>query len=226
MRLGQPLTTQHYQVLGRGKRVYYWVGRAVGSDDVSGYRPNDEIDDVRWVPVEEATELLTYDRDRVTLDEASGQRRKTRVIVLLRHAKSRSRKAWRGDDRERPLLQLGAHQAERLVPVLAAYDVTRVLSSPSRRCVQTVESYAQTTGWELETRRRLSEEGATAKGLAKVAEEALAETRSVVLCTHRPVLPDLAAALGVPDPQLEPGEMVVLHLRKQKVVCVEDLRVQ
>ena len=41
---------------------------------------------------------------------------KTRTLVVLRHSQARSRKAWRSDDRMRPLLATGKHQAERLVP--------------------------------------------------------------------------------------------------------------
>lgn len=223
VRLGLPLTSQRYLVGSHAKTVFYWAGRAVDDDDVSGYLPNDEIDGVRWVEADEAAGLLTYAHDRATLAEALPRRRKTRAVVILRHGRSRSRRAWRGDDRERPLLQLGQRQAERLVPVLAAYDVTRVLSSTSLRCVQTVEPYVRTTGWELETRRRLSEEDDSTRGAARVVEEVLAETRSVVVCTHRPVLPELADALGVADPKLEPGEMLVVHLRKNKVCGTEQI---
>ncbi|CAN5569648.1 NUDIX hydrolase [soil metagenome] len=224
VRLGPPLTTQHYKVATGGKQVSYWTGRAVGSDDVSGYLANAEIDDVRWVGAGEAADLLSYQRDRETLVEALGRRRRTRAVIVLRHARSRSRRAWRHDDRERPLLQLGQGQAERLVPLLAAYDVTRILSSTSLRCRQTVEPFAFTTGWELETRHRLSEEDVSSKGLARVADEVLSETRGVVVCTHRPVLPALADALGVPDPHLEPAELLVLHVRKRKVVATEHVR--
>ena len=73
-------------------------------------------------------------------------RRRTHPLVVLRHAEARSRKTWRKDDRLRPLLRAGQRQAERLVPVLAAYDATRVVSSSSTRCVETVAPYAETTG--------------------------------------------------------------------------------
>jgi 8-oxo-dGTP diphosphatase len=42
-----------------------------------------------------------------------------------------------------------------------------------------------------------------------------------VLCTHRPVLPEVLAALGVTEEPLAPGEMVVCHHRKGRVVAVE-----
>jgi len=108
-----------------------------------------------------------------------------------------------------------------LVPLLAAYDVTRVLSSNSLRCVQTLEPFVRTTGWELETSRRLAEEDATSKGLARIVDEALSDERGVVLCTHRPVLPGVFDAFGLDDPGLEPGEMFVIHVRKGKIVTSE-----
>lgn len=235
VRLGPALAAQRYPLGGhperagapghpgtqRSKTVFYWAGRAVGDDDVSGYRPNAEVDAVEWVDAEEAAERLTYPHDRTTLAEALKRRRKTRAVILLRHGKARSRRAWRQDDRERPLLKPGQLQAERLVPLLAAYGVTRVISSTSTRCLQTVEPFSATTGWELEQRRRLSEEDVSSKGLARVVDEVLGDTRSTVVCTHRPVLPALCDALGVEHPGLELGEMLVLHLRKNKVAGIE-----
>ena len=81
---------------GRWKAVDYWTARVVGSDDVSRYRPNDEIDAVEWVPWKDAQQRLTYSYDRETLAEARPLRQRTRALVVLRHAKARSRKA-RGD---------------------------------------------------------------------------------------------------------------------------------
>ncbi|WP_134766770.1 NUDIX hydrolase [Nocardioides sp. 1609] len=221
VRLGVPLGDQHYPVVAGRKTVYYWTGRVVGDDDVSGYRPNAEIDDVRWVHADEAAELLTYDHDRVTLAEAVRHRRATRAVVVLRHAKARARRSWRGDDRVRPLLVLGEHQAERLVPLLAAYGVTRVVSSPSTRCVQTVDPYVLTTGWDLERSPWLAEEDAVAAGVAEVVADVLHDDRPTVLCTHRPVLPEVLEALGVRADPLETAELLVLHVRKGRVVGSE-----
>ena len=225
VRLCLPLGAQHYLVGSprgpRGKTVSYWTGRVVGNDDVSGYRPNDEIDGVRWVDAEDAVSLLSYDHDRTTLAEALKNRRRTRAVLVLRHGQARSRHAWRRDDRERPLVVAGERQAERLVPLLAAYGVTRVISSTSLRCVQTVEPYVHTTGWELETRRRLTEEDFTPKAVARLAEEVLDDDRCTVVCTHRPVLPDVIEGLGAPDPGLSPAEVLVVHLRKGRVAGTE-----
>ena len=43
----------------------------------------------------------------------------------------------------------------------------------------------------------------------------------LVLCSHRPVLPAVFDALGLEDPQLEPGALLVAHLRKGAVVATE-----
>ena len=228
VRLGPPLEGQRYPVNGgRTKAVSYWTGRVVGSDDVDGYRPNDEIDRVAWVPYDEALELLSYDRDRDTLREAHRVRRRTHAFVVLRHGDARSRKSWRRqDDRLRPLLQAGRHQAQRAVPVLAAYDVTRIVSSSSTRCVETVAPYADTTGWKLELEDGLSEEDATDASVLAVVDELVAADEGAVLCSHRPVLPTVFDALGVADPKLEAGSLFVAHIRKGSVVASEVHRIR
>lgn len=225
VRLGPPLASQRYSTGRRMKTVHYWTGRAVADDDVSTYRPNDEIDEVRWVPLAEAPDVLSYDYDRATLEQARAVRRKTHAIVVLRHAAARSRHAWRGDDRERPLLRTGEVQSDHLVPLLAAYDAGVVVSSTSTRCVQTLQPYVETTGYSLDTRRRLSEEDATPDTVEKIVEELLDGGLGAVLCTHRPVLPLVFDALGLRTiqrgPELAPAEMLVVHVRKGHVVAVE-----
>ncbi len=228
VRLGPPLPAQRYSRGRRMKTVRYWTARVVGDDDVSFYRPNDEIDDVAWVGLDKASELLTYPMDRELLADAMRVRRKSRALVVVRHGSARSRSAWRGDDLMRPLVKPGTEQAARLVPMLAAYDVTRVVSSPALRCVQTVTPYVETTGWELETKRKLSEERATPEGVATVVGNLLDAKTGAALCSHRPVLPLVYDALGLRPTQrgedLEPGEMLVAHVRKGAVIAVERHR--
>ena len=225
VRLGPVLSSQRYRMAsGRMKSVAYWTGRAIGSDDVSGYRANDEIDRVEWVPRVAAMQRLTYAYDRDTLAEARPLRRRTRALVVLRHGRARSRSAWRRDDRERPLVQLGQRQAQALVPLLAAFDVTAVHTSSSTRCVQTVTPYADATGWPLVRHDGLSEEDATADGVVELVDELLDAKESTVLCTHRPVLPTVMDALGVTETRLDPGCLLVVHHRKRRVVATEVVR--
>ena len=223
VRLGPPLPGQRYLLAnGRTKAVSYWTARVIGHDDVSRYAVNSEIDEVDWVAWDKARDLLTYEHDRETLDDARPLRRRTRALVVLRHGHARSRRAWRDDDRRRPLLKPGDAQAQRLVPLLAGFDVTAVHTSSSTRCVDTVAPYAHTTGWPLVTHDGLSEEDATVESVVDLVDDLLEEREGAVICTHRPVLPTVLDALGVPgDVRLEPGEMLVVHHRKGRIVATE-----
>ena len=222
VRLTRPLADQQYRAAGRPKTVRYWTGRAVGSDDVSGYLVNHEIDDLRWVRAEDAARMLTYERDRATLAEAMRVRARTTAVVVLRHAEARSRKAWRGDDRERPLLERGHDTAQRLVPLLAAYDVTRVVTSSSARCVQTVAPFAETGGLGRRDPAPALGGGRRRRRSRRAGRPTCSRTgRGTVVCSHRPVLPLVFDALGLADPGLAPGEMAVAHVRKGRVGVVD-----
>lgn len=221
VRLGVPLSDQTYQAQRRTKRVAYWVARVVAGD-VGDYQPNQEIDDLAWVPVKQAPEHLTYDRDRDTLAEAVELRRATQTVLVLRHGKSRARKGWTHDDRLRPLLVDGVEQAGDLVPVIGAYDITRVVSSSSTRCVQTVTPYAAGRQVPLELTHGLSEEDGTDTGIRQILEEVLAAGHRTLVCVHRPLLSAVLATLGVADTRLEPGGFVVVHHRDGEAVAIES----
>ena len=222
VRLGPALAPQRYRMAnGRWKSVDYWTARVIGDDDVSGYRVNDEIDAVEWVEWSAATRRLTYPHDRDTLAEARPLRRRTHAVVVLRHGKARSRGAWHRDDRLRPLVQLGEAQAQRLVPLLAAFDVTSAHTSSSVRCVQTVTPYVDTTGWPTKLYDELSEEGASVEAVVELVDALLDAGESAVVCTHRPVLPTVLDALQLPDTTLETGSMLVVHHRKGRIVATE-----
>ena len=63
-------------------------------------------------------------------------------LLLVRHGSAGSRSEWEGDDRDRGLDERGVDQARRLVQELADLPIDRILTSPYRRCVQTVEPLA------------------------------------------------------------------------------------
>ena len=49
----------------RPKIVRYWLMEL--ADDPGEFEPNDEVDQIRWVPLREAAQALTYPRDRDVL---------------------------------------------------------------------------------------------------------------------------------------------------------------
>jgi 8-oxo-dGTP diphosphatase len=222
IRLGRPLPRQLYLVSGgRAKHVHYWTGLAMGDTDVSAYAANSEIDQVAWVGFDKARKLLTYADDVALLDLVERHPRRTSALVVLRHARAEKRASWDGPDGERPLMPEGSSHAQELVPVLSAYGVTRVLTSPSKRCRDTVGPYADDQVLPLEEVPGVDEEGFTADSVNETVAMLLAQKESAVLCSHRPVLPEILAALGVAEEPLALGEMVVCHHRKGRIVATE-----
>ena len=103
-----------------------------------------------------------------------------------------------------------------------AYDIGRVITSTSVRCVQSVAPYAGLAGVAPAQMRLLSEEGAEAGSVSALAADTLRDLAvPTVICTHRPVLPWVFDGLGVRDPKLAKGELMVLHVRAGEVRAAE-----
>jgi 8-oxo-dGTP pyrophosphatase MutT (NUDIX family) len=68
-RLVRELPSTSYEVNGRPKIVRYWLMEV---EDEGSFVPNEETDELRWVPLDEARGLLTYVRDRELLAAAAG----------------------------------------------------------------------------------------------------------------------------------------------------------
>ena len=138
---------------------------------------------------------------------------------VVRHAKAGSRRRFEGDDRLRPLSRNGVRQAEGIADLLAHRGITRVLSSPYTRCIQTVEPLALRLGLEVEIDEQLGEGHDWTHALALV-EQAEAP---ITLCSHGDVIGDLIqhlAARGVPldDDRIEKGSTWVLQVEEGEVV--------
>jgi 8-oxo-dGTP diphosphatase len=114
---------------------------------------------------------------------------------LLRHASAVDPRAWEGLAQERPLDPAGLERAAAIAELLRAGGARRVVSSPYRRCVQTVEPLAASLGVPVELDSRLAE-GSGRSGLELFDED------GVVACTHGDVIGEL---LGH---GLAPGEFV------------------
>ncbi len=130
---------------GRPKVVRYFQMDADGGT----FAPNHEVDELRWVPVEDAARLLSYAHDRRLLRRVLGGT-PAYALYVVRHAKAGIRAAWTGPDQERPLTRRGRKQACRLVERFQGLDIERILSSPFLRCVQTVEPLGEARGLPVE----------------------------------------------------------------------------
>jgi 8-oxo-(d)GTP phosphatase len=198
-RLGIPLPRSLY-ALPRGelKEVRYWAATITGGDGVLQH----EVDEVAWLTPGAARRRLTHPRDALQLQavlDADGQGTlDTRPLLIVRHAASVARAGWELDDWLRPLNPDGLDRAAALIPLLAAYEIDEVVSSPSTRCLETVEPYVRARQARVVAKKGLSEEryAEQPEKVAKHTARALESGVPTALCTHRPLLPDLLGYLA------------------------------
>jgi 8-oxo-(d)GTP phosphatase len=223
VRLGPPLPTRHYRITGSAepKQVHYWAARA-RAGDASSYVPNDEVDQLGWVSLDTARSRLTYPRDAELLDALQRAPRSSEPVIVLRHGWAQPRDQWSGEDKLRPLSAAGKRQARALVGLLAAYGISRLVSSDAVRCAQTVRPFAESAGLREELDATLAEEAAVPGEVRSRIEGLLAAPTPAAVCTHRRVLPVVFEALGTPGPALPPGGFVVAHRTAGSVLAVEE----
>jgi phosphohistidine phosphatase SixA len=100
---------------------------------------------------------------------------------LLRHAHAGNKRAWAGPDSARPLSNVGRQEAHGLRTQLRDYRISQVLSSPTLRCLQTVEPLAQRRGLRVESADVLGVDADPTDLVALLLDPAAAEA---VLCSH------------------------------------------
>ena len=197
-------TTRYRDRRGRDKSARYWAMTALDG----GFVANDEVDEVRWVALPAAGRQLSYPGDRVILEAiapALGS-----LVLLVRHAKAGDRDRWAGDDRLRPLDERGRKQARAMVPPLAGWGVTRLVSSPYVRCIQTLEPLSAHLGMPVE------HDAAVAEGVSVEKARSLIGRLGpgpVVLCTHGDVM---EALVGEGEPKKK-GSTWLLARREQGI---------
>jgi broad specificity phosphatase PhoE len=119
-------------------------------------------------------------------------------LYVVRHSHAGSRSNWSGDDRLRPLSKKGRRQAASLATRLADIRsdtgdggrVTRLISSPSVRCVETLEPLAEQLSLPIEEDSRLAE-GSNGDAALALAQELQQAGTVTVLCSHGDVIPEL-----------------------------------
>lgn len=205
--LGPRLGSTRYPVLAGAKVVHYWVAQPTGG----GFRPSDEVDELRWLPVPKALELLSHQHDRMLLTKLDGWTARRPTVLLVRHAEAGEREHWEGDDDLRPLTTAGHRQAEGLRRLLPLFGAHRVYSAPPLRCRQSVEGLATDLAVPIVMEPRLSEAGYGADplaGLRRLLEIAAEPGGPAVVCSQGKVIPYLVRSLtdsaGCP-PREEPS---------------------
>ena len=159
-------------VSGRKKRTLYWAAQVLpeagpGEGLRAAVKPASkrEIDKVRWWKVEKAARKLTHADDKRLLvrlvDWYESGQLQVRSLVLVRHAKAVSRATWGygiNSELTRPLVMgRGQAQARDVAALLSAYGVGELVSSPWKRCVDTLAPYAHGCGLDLRSDEAFTE---------------------------------------------------------------------
>ena len=233
--LGPHLGTIHYALSGdRTKTVQYWATEvSERRARTTGFAPNGEVDAIEWLPMGEVRERLSYPADRelydVFLRLAERDLLDSFSVTLLRHAKAVPRSESGTADHLRPLTGPGTEQAETLVPTLDAFGPKRVYASSAVRCGATVAPLAVHRAKRVRVTDTISQDTWDSGDLGELrslVSDVVARGKNTILCSHRPVLPDLARALaaatGSPSGRyldeataLPPAGFSVFHLSRR-----------
>lgn len=213
---GRPLGEIRYLKDGDPKRVRYWAMQVAGG----GFEPSEEVDQLMWLPPREGQQHLLPFRDQRILVEFERDPEPTWPCLLVRHGSAGERSAWPGDDRERPLDELGYAQASALADVLAAFRIGRVLSADVLRCLETVGPYAAARQLTVESEPLVSESGVAASPDAAVDRllTIVSAGEPVAVCSQGKAMPELITGvcrslgyLAPPDASTRKGGLWALH---------------
>ncbi|PRW62614.1 NUDIX hydrolase [Actinopolyspora mortivallis] len=176
------------------KHVHYFAARALPGEFV----PNEEVDQLRWVPLSEAHEWLTYPTDNSVVDSFGELPPALHTVLLVRHARAGRRADFSGDDTLRPLSAEGWRQQHSLHTLLTLFGPEKVRAAPRLRCEQTVASLAEELGQAVGQESTLSEEAYRQDPEAGVRRVlSLAATgETTVVCSQGGVIPDLLTRLA------------------------------
>ncbi|MGH3865313.1 MAG: NUDIX hydrolase [Pseudonocardiaceae bacterium] len=192
--LGMRLGSSRYWVTEGEKVAHYWAARPTGGS----FHPSAEVDELRWLPLAKAMDLLSHQRDRTLLAGLADATAITATVLLVRHAEAGGRETWHGDDDLRPLTAEGHRQTEVLRALLPLFGVRRVYCAPPLRCRQSVDDFAADLGVPIITEPRLSEDGYLADpaaGRERLIEIAAEPGGPAVVCSQGGVIPDLVRNL-------------------------------
>jgi 8-oxo-dGTP pyrophosphatase MutT (NUDIX family)/phosphohistidine phosphatase SixA len=232
--LGAPLGVTTYTLAnGKTKEVHYWAAEV--SDEAvkaSTFSPNEEVTSVRWVPLHKVSRELTYELDRDVLKRfetlVETQAHRSFAIILLRHAKALDPLTFLDADQRRPLAERGLRQAEQIVDSLAAWAPTKLISSSSVRCLQTIDPYSTRSRRKITDTDVISQHifSGPTQEITELIDRRLHKQKNSVICSHGPVLPvlldEIIEATGTErtfalthSGELDTASFTVVHLRRE-----------
>lgn len=203
------------------KRIHYWMMREIDENaamkrlpafgPIKPAKPT-EIGNVIWLTPSKARKKLTHDSDRKVLDafleKLHDGQTEYKTLILVRHGKAESRKSWQGSEATRPITPLGSAASYALGRELACYAPNRIVSSPWKRCVETVATFAHDSSLSIEQIAELTEDhhenkpkstlsvliseiqnlDCNAQNTQSTQNTEANINNSTVMCLHRPII--------------------------------------
>lgn len=203
------------------KRIHYWMMREIDENSAMRRLPAfgpikpakpTEIGNVIWLTPSKARKKLTHDSDRRVLDafleKLHAGQTEYKTLILVRHGKAESRKSWQGSEATRPITPLGSAASYALGRELACYAPNRIVSSPWKRCVETVATFAHDSSLYIEQIAELTEDhhenkpkstlsvliseiqnlDCNVKNTQNTQNTEANINNSTVMCLHRPII--------------------------------------
>ncbi len=230
VRVGRPLGEVRYLKTSGGvtrpKVVRYWSMQADGGT----FTPSREVDELRWLDLASARSLLTRQSDLKVLERFVRGPALSGTVLIVRHARAGERSKWQGEDRRRPLDEVGYRQAEDLVRPLSRFEVDEIISADFDRCVQTVQPLSEAIGVPIKLEEIFSEVGYPAheEDALHLIRKLGDSQRTTVVCSQGDVIPDLLQRFAttdhvdLPDPlPLKKGSVCALIFDGPRLFSIE-----
>ena len=227
----QQLGSVDYEENGQSKRVIFWAAHC--ALDASNFIANEEVDQLRWLTLEDALEEATYPTDLEIILKFKDKPKRSDTLIILRHTKALERGDWDEPDSQRTLDEVGFDQAQLLIKHLEPFAIDEVYTSDFTRCVQTVTPIAHARGLSITAVPSLNEETfhedpARAVSFANALKQ---DEKNILICSHNPVIPTMLRGIlntklkNKDLIKLEPGDAWIVHRVNGEIVGLDYLSI-